>query len=183
MNNNEKNQTFSGKMHLCFKDQRKYLFQITPKEGFEEKAKRVTTIGKIIVNWQTKISSSKKIHTTNVPIKMPVRPEIEITIDKIPEDVILEQVFEVECRILNRTNDKLPVRLSYQYEKMKGILINGLSGVDLGEIEPFKPEIITIKMFPIFPGIQEIKGIVITNLINKQNFTIISPIKLVVKKN
>ncbi|KAJ6244219.1 hypothetical protein M0813_21483 [Anaeramoeba flamelloides] len=179
----DKEETFTGKVHLDFGDQRQYLYKLTPLEGLEEKAKHVTVIGNLSVVWRGRFGNTGKYKTNDLEITLPKRQEIEISIHGIPENIYLEEMFQVDCSIKNCSNDTLPLKLSFLYEQMHGIIINGKSGLDLGEVTPKTKITRKINLFPISSGIQEIRGIIVTNLKEKKKFLLTSPVKVVVMKN
>ncbi|KAJ6253878.1 trafficking protein particle complex subunit 13 [Anaeramoeba flamelloides] len=180
--NFEKHETFSGRYHLRFRDKRQYLFILSPKKGLEKKAKSVTVIGKISVSWKSRFGQVGRLQTSHLQIKLPLKQTISITIESVPECVYLEEPFKAKCIIQNHANEAIPLRALFRTHEMEGIIIIGLSGINLGKIDPSEKVQLELDMLPIIPGIQTIGGIIVVNLSNHREYKIKQIVKLLVRQ-
>ena len=54
--------------------------------------------------------------------------ELELTVKKIPPQIILETPFCIQCELVNCSERIIAPKLSFLRNKMTGVLVNGLSG-------------------------------------------------------
>ncbi len=72
--------------------------------------------------------------------------------------------------ITNRSDRTLMPKIVFLKDVMQGIMINGISGQQIGKIIPGNTKSIPLTLFPTQPGVQKISGIQIIDESTQKKF-------------
>eukprot|EP00128_Syssomonas_multiformis_P012526 Colp12_sorted_trinity150504_noHs@24358 len=164
--------TFAPMTYLNPDDIRQYLYRLTPKIPSDKQAKSTAAIGKLDIVWRTNMGEPGRLQTSQLPRKLPLPLEVKVAVVKLPENVFLESPFSITVRITNVTERKMSLRLFAVKAKMSGVFINGVSGMELGELEPDASLTIDIPLFAMLPGLQRVTGLRVVDQLSNKNYDV-----------
>eukprot|EP01098_Paradermamoeba_levis_P003545 TRINITY_DN1598_c0_g1_i1.p1 TRINITY_DN1598_c0_g1~~TRINITY_DN1598_c0_g1_i1.p1 ORF type:complete len:336 (-),score=85.47 TRINITY_DN1598_c0_g1_i1:200-1207(-) len=142
-----------------------FLFRLHPKD--ESKSK---LLGQVEITWNNALGEKGRFKSEPVLRQLPVQREVELQLIGVPQQIILETPFTVQCEITNKTDRPMNAKLFLVKSKMSGIMVNGFSGQSLGQIHPNSSKSIPLTLFPIQPGVQKITGIQVVESTNDKRF-------------
>jgi len=149
---------FGGDMvYLKGNDSRQYLFRLETKH--DSRAKAGSVVGKIDVFWKSNLGEAGRMQSVPVERKISNQIDLDLTVKKIPSQIILEQPFAIQCELINTSDRTINPRLTFLKAKMNGIIVNGLSGQTICSLQAGGTMALTLNLFPIKPGVQKITGI------------------------
>ncbi|KAJ5066970.1 trafficking protein particle complex subunit 13 [Anaeramoeba ignava] len=158
--------TFSGLSYLQKNNHRQYLFKFKPKEKFAAKSRQISNLGYLSISWRTLFGNLGHLQTREFLRDVEANQVIEVIVSKIPEKIYVEKPFEIECEIQNLSNQEMDLKMIFFKEKMKGIMISGLSSFDIGRVQPQSSVKVPLQLFPLAPGLQNITGFGISDIIS-----------------
>lgn len=162
MNTLSENQCVFG--HINFlnpHDSRQYLFSLFPKvtdQGRKFKG-GITSIGKLDIVWRSVMGERGRLQTSQLERIAPEYGDIRLTVDSIPSTVSLEEPFEMTCLVTNTCQRTVDLYLMLDNAASPGILWQGLSGKNLGKLEPQSTVQINLEAVPFRTGLQSVSGI------------------------
>ncbi|KJE92725.1 hypothetical protein CAOG_03639 [Capsaspora owczarzaki ATCC 30864] len=164
--------TFGLAYHVNPQDIRQYLYRLSPKVKGDKTARAADKIGKMDILWKTNMGEVGRLQTSQLPRKLPALTELAVTVVEVPDNVVLEVPFTVQCRITNYSEHKMSLRLFAVKSRMTGVLAAGVSGQSLGELFPEASKIIPLEFFPAVPGLQRVSGLRLMDVITGKSFEI-----------
>lgn len=109
-----------------------------------------------------------------------VKQEIIFRVIEIPERIVVEKPFQALCRIINRSDMKTNLSLVFDESKSGGVLLNGISGMTITDVEAHKELSVPISFFPVRTGIQTISGLGVATQQQPERPTLIEPFDVLV---
>eukprot|EP01112_Ceratiomyxa_fruticulosa_P004714 TRINITY_DN1525_c0_g3_i1.p1 TRINITY_DN1525_c0_g3~~TRINITY_DN1525_c0_g3_i1.p1 ORF type:complete len:422 (-),score=86.72 TRINITY_DN1525_c0_g3_i1:53-1318(-) len=137
---------------------RQYLFKLTPKDPFSSDAKTATVVGRLEVVWRSTLGEVGRLQTVPLQRRI-VLDDLELTLGSLPERVVLEQPFIVQCFVTNKGSKPLAPLLCVLKGSGHGIRVNGHQVKEVGTVEPNDQAVLQLEMFPVKPGMQKIGGL------------------------
>ncbi|KAK3089805.1 hypothetical protein FSP39_006667 [Pinctada imbricata] len=154
-------------------DTRQYLYCLTPKpEAVHEikVLKGVTNIGKLDIVWKTNIGERGRLQTSQLQRVAPGYGDIRVTVEEVPDTVMLESTFGVVCRITNCCERTMELALVLQNSQSTGLLWCGISGRQLGKLPQGETMDLKLSLIATVPGLQTISGLRITDNFLKRTY-------------
>lgn len=154
-------------------DSCQYLFCLTPKPETQANIKLlkgVTSIGKLDIVWRTSMGERGRLQTSQLERMAPGYGEIRLNVEEIPSIVQLEKSFTVGCRVINTCDRRLNLTLRLNNTFSNGLLWQGVSGHQLGELLPHSSILLNLEAIPIKTGLLVISGIRLTDVFLKRTY-------------
>ncbi|MBN3276402.1 TPC13 protein, partial [Polyodon spathula] len=144
--------TFGKMSYLQPMDTRQYLYCLKPKPEFAEKAgviKGVTVIGKLDI--------------------APGYGDVRLSLELIPDTVNLEEPFDITCKITNCSSERT-MDLVLEMCNTNSIHWCGISGRQLGKLNPSSSLYVTLKLLASVQGLQSISGLRLMDTFLKRTY-------------
>jgi len=138
---------------------KQFLYKLQPKNPDDPAAKNAENIGFMEIVWKSALGDTGRLKKDPIQRKIPSKSEVEVSLVGIPAVIELEKPFTVQCVITNRSGGLLIPRLFLLKEKMSGIMLNGISGLNLGQLQQNATKTVPLTLFPLKLGVQKITGI------------------------
>lgn len=151
--------TFGNSYHINPQDVRQYLYRLYPKIKGDKAARLSDKIGKMDILWKTNMGEMGRLQTSQLPRKLPTYNDVDVIVVQIPDNIVLETPFSIDCKIVNYSDRKMSLKLVAEKSRMSGVLVNGVSGQTLGEIPPEGFRMFKLDLFPIAAGLQKVSGL------------------------
>ncbi|MBN3277194.1 TPC13 protein, partial [Polyodon spathula] len=178
--------TFGKMSYLQPMDTRQYLYCLKPKPEFAEKAgviKGVTVIGKLDIVWKTNLGERGRLQTSQLQrmakhetifrlstlFKAPGYGDVRLSLELIPDTVNLEEPFDITCKITNCSSERT-MDLVLEMCNTSSIHWCGISGRQLGKLNPSSSLYITLKLLSSVQGLQSISGLRLTDTFLKRTY-------------
>ncbi|KAJ5079669.1 hypothetical protein M0811_03978 [Anaeramoeba ignava] len=174
--------TFSGFILLNPGNERQYLFQINPTEKFAAKSRRIKDIGFLSVSWKTRFGNVAHLQTRQLLRDIPDNETIDVIVTKIPEKIYVDIPFQIECEIENLSPETMNLWFTIDKEKMKQVVISGISNFEIGTVQSQSSIKFNIDLFPLATGLQNISGIIFLDTETHRNFPINDLISIFVER-
>lgn len=159
--------------YLNAMDTRQYLYCLTPKPEVIKELKvlkGVTNIGKLDIVWKTNMGERGRLQTSQLQRVAPGYGDIRVTVEKVPDTVLLENTFEVVCRITNCCERTMDLTLVLQNNQSTGVVWVGISGRQLGKLPPNENMDLKLNVIATIPGLQTISGLRLTDNFLKRTY-------------
>ncbi|XP_041085228.1 trafficking protein particle complex subunit 13 isoform X1 [Polyodon spathula] len=164
--------TFGKMSYLQPMDTRQYLYCLKPKPEFAEKAgviKGVTVIGKLDIVWKTNLGERGRLQTSQLQRMAPGYGDVRLSLELIPDTVNLEEPFDITCKITNCSSERT-MDLVLEMCNTSSIHWCGISGRQLGKLNPSSSLYITLKLLSSVQGLQSISGLRLTDTFLKRTY-------------
>eukprot|EP01135_Chromosphaera_perkinsii_P012309 Nk52_evm1s2635 gene=Nk52_evmTU1s2635 len=168
----EESLTFGMLNYMHPQDIRQYLYELYLEEKNDRIVMNCTSIGKLDITWRTNLGEPGRLQTSQLPRKLPLSSELRISVTKIPEVIVVERAFNIECCITNLSERKMNLRLYSVKSKMNKVFMNGTSGQYIGEFPPDCIKGLNISLFPVVTGLQRVSGLRLVDLISGKTYDI-----------
>eukprot|EP01134_Creolimax_fragrantissima_P006706 CFRG6706T1 len=153
-------------------DIRQYLYRLAPRIPDDPAAKVATVVGKLDISWRSSMGEVGRLQTSQLPRKVKPQSDLTLTATSIPEKIVSGSPFSVECVLANLSDRRMSLRMVAVKSKMSAIVMNGISGQHLGEVNPNHRKSITLSLFALKAGLHPISGLRITDLISGRSYDI-----------
>ncbi|KAM7148272.1 trafficking protein particle complex subunit 13 isoform 11-T11 [Molossus nigricans] len=148
--------TFGSRTYLQPMDTRQYLYCLKPKKEFAEKAgiiKGVTVIGKLDIVWKTNLGERGRLQTSQLQRMAPGYGDVRLSLEAIPDTVILEEPFHITCKITNCSSERT-MDLVLEMCNTSSIHWCGISGRQLGKLHPSSCLCLALTLLSSVQGLQ-----------------------------
>ncbi|KAG1703675.1 Trafficking protein particle complex subunit 13 [Nymphon striatum] len=148
-------------------DSRQYLFCMTPKSDLINNPKHLKgsfNIGKLDIMWRSNMGERGRLQTSQLQRMAPGYGDIRLTIEKMPEVAHLAKPFTITCQISNLCERAMDLMLILDNTQNPNLVWTGISGKQLGKLEPHASSLIDLELLPIEAGLQMISGIKLKDL-------------------
>ncbi|KAM9577776.1 trafficking protein particle complex subunit 13-like [Trichechus inunguis] len=163
--------TFGTRTFLQSMEGRQYLYHLQLKQEFPEKASTIrglTEMGKLDIVWKRNLGEMALLQTIQLERQAPGNGTIRLSLETIPDTVILEEPFHITCKITNCSNRKM--KLILKMCDTDSIRWCGSSGRYLGKLPPSSSLCFTLTLLSLKLGLQSISGIQITDKLLKRTY-------------
>ncbi|XP_067928483.1 trafficking protein particle complex subunit 13-like [Watersipora subatra] len=143
-------------------DMYQLLYKITPKADLLDNIKilkSITAMGKLDIHWRSSMGEKGRLQTSSLQRTVPGYGDIRLTVKSMSSRVELEQPVDVTLQLVNASERKMDLRIELQNNPSCGILWTGISGRQLGTLEPNNSITLSYVFIPIKPGLQAVSGI------------------------
>ncbi|XP_041108307.1 trafficking protein particle complex subunit 13-like isoform X3 [Polyodon spathula] len=164
--------TFGKMSYLQPMDTRQYLYCLKPKPEFAEKAgviKGVTVIGKLDIVWKTNLGERGRLQTSQLQRMAPGYGDVRLSLELIPDTVNLEEPFDITCKITNCSSERT-MDLVLEMCNTNSIHWCGISGRQLGKLNPSSSLYVTLKLLASVQGLQSISGLRLMDTFLKRTY-------------
>lgn len=159
--------------YLNSMDTRQYLYCLTPKPEVLKELKvlrGVTNIGKLDIVWKTNMGERGRLQTSQLQRVAPGYGDIRLTVETVPDTVLLENTFQIVCRITNCCERTMDLTLVLQNNQVSGVVWVGISGRQLGKLPPNESMDLKLNVIATIPGLQTISGLRLTDNFLKRTY-------------
>ncbi|KNC84462.1 hypothetical protein SARC_03326 [Sphaeroforma arctica JP610] len=153
-------------------DIRQYLYRLTPKTPNDPLARAATVVGKLDISWKTSMGEQGRLQTSQLPRKVKAQSDLTLTATSVPGKIVIGKPFEVGCELSNLSDRRMSLRMVAVKSKMSDIVMNGISGQHLGEVNPEHRQTVTLSLFALTMGLHPITGLRVTDLISGRSYDI-----------
>ncbi|KAI6217558.1 Transcription factor BTF3 [Aphelenchoides fujianensis] len=147
-----------------------FLFCLSPKlaEHSYAQFRGESAIGNLDIRWRTQMGEPGRLQTSQLTRVAPSYGDLRLLIEKIPGEVRLKELFQVECRVLNCSERSLDLLLTLDNDRKRPFLFASSSGVHLVNVLPNNSAQFHLEVLPLETGVQFLSGIRITNTFLKR---------------
>ncbi|CAM9429438.1 unnamed protein product, partial [Ectocarpus sp. 13 AM-2016] len=129
------------------------------------------TLGWVEVCWRTTTGESGSIRGGPVVFEAPDRPEVEVTVDGLPDVLKLGRVAECVATVRNRSNRPMTLQLQFRTDGMVGVYVHGQSFRNLaGELLPGTFVRCPLQLLALVAGLHELRGCTVADMHTAQEF-------------
>ncbi|CAM9331025.1 unnamed protein product [Ectocarpus fasciculatus] len=128
------------------------------------------TLGRVEVCWRTTTGESGSIRGGPVVFEAPDRPEVEVTVDGLPDVLKLGRVAECVATVRNRSNRPMTLQLQFRTDGMVGVYVHGQSFRNLGELSPGAFVRCPLQLLALVAGLHELRGCTVADMHTAQEF-------------
>ncbi|XP_064134065.1 trafficking protein particle complex subunit 13-like [Loxodonta africana] len=174
--------TFGTRTFLQSMEGRQYLYHLQLKQEFIEKASTIrglTKMGKLDIVWKRDLGEMALLQTIQLEREAPGYGNMKLSLETIPDTVILEEPFHITCKITNCSDRKM--KLILKMCDTDSIRWCGNSGRNLGKLPPSSSLCFTLTLLSLKLGLQSVSGIKITDKLLKRTYTYGDVAKVYVK--
>lgn len=148
-----------------------YLYHLQLKQEFSEKAgtiRGLTKMGKLDIEWKRNPGEMAILRTIQLEREALVYGNMKLSLETIPDTVILEEPFHITCKITNCGDRKM--KLFLKTCDTDSIRWCGSSGRYLGKLPPNSSLHFTLTLLSLKLGLQSVSGIWITEKLLKKTY-------------
>ncbi|KAI6218692.1 Transcription factor BTF3 [Aphelenchoides fujianensis] len=151
-----------------------FLFCLSPKlaEHSYAQLRGVSAIGNLDIRWRTQMGEPGRLQTSQLTRVAPSYGDLWLLIEKIPGEVRLKELFQVECRVLNCSERSLDLVLTLDNDRKRPFLFASPSGVHLCHVLPNTSAQFHLEVLLLETGVQFLSGIRITDASLKRTYEI-----------
>ncbi|KAI8051512.1 hypothetical protein BDF22DRAFT_744525 [Syncephalis plumigaleata] len=153
-------------------DVRQYLFLLTLNPNINDAAVAVRSsdaLGKLDIVWRTTFGEFGRLQTSQLTRRLPALERIQVMTTRVDAPVVVEQPFNIEFRVTNRSDAQMRLQLSAVRTRMGAVLLNGQASRLLGELEPGASTDVTLEFLSLESGLHPVGGLKLTDLIGGEN--------------
>jgi hypothetical protein len=159
--------TFGTRTFLQPTEGRQYLYHLQFKQKYSENAgTRLTEMGTLAILWKRNLGEMAMLQTVQLEKETPDYRNMKLSLDKIPDTVILEEPFSITCKITNYSDKKM--KLVLKMCDTVSLHWCGCSGKDLGKLPPNSSLCFTISLLFLKLGLKSVSGICIKDKLSKK---------------
>ncbi|XP_028403877.1 trafficking protein particle complex subunit 13-like [Dendronephthya gigantea] len=154
-------------------DTHQYLYRIKTKFSptMQEKVKAPSSaVGKLDIVWRSAMGEKGRLQTSQLQKAPSTAPELKLQITKLPDNVAVEEKFELTCNLQNMSERKVDCQLLMTKAKDGGIVWCGTSGKKLGILTPGASITLYLQLLPLATGLQTIGGIRIMDCLSAKTY-------------
>ncbi|CAM1306848.1 TRAPPC13 (predicted) [Pycnogonum litorale] len=96
--------------------------------------------------------------------------DIRLTIEEMPEVVVVETPFTIKCKISNLCDRAMDLILMLDSSHNSGLIWTGVSGKPIGKLEPHCSSGLQLDLVPTETGLQVISGIKLKDMFLRRTY-------------
>ncbi|XP_030160674.1 trafficking protein particle complex subunit 13-like [Lynx canadensis] len=163
--------TFGTRTFLQSMEGRQYLYYLELKQEFSEKAgtiRGLIEMGTLDIVWKRDLGEMAMLQTIQLQREAPGYGNMRLSLETIPDTVILEEPFNIICKITNCSGRKM--KLVLKMCDTDSIRWCGSSGRYLGKLSPSSSLCFTLTLLSLKLGLQGVSGIQVTDKVLKKTY-------------
>lgn len=152
---------------------RQFLYSLAPQASLTSDLRLLTgatNIGKLDIVWRSNLGERGRLQTSQLQRMAPDYGDIRLSIQELPNIIHLEEAFTFTCRIINACERSMDLLLSLETPPSSGLVWSGVSGRQMGKLEPGASIHLPLCMVPLASGLQNISGIRLTDVFLKRTY-------------
>lgn len=110
-----------------------------------------TQIGKLDIVWRSNIGERGRLQTSQLHRMAPDYGDLRVTTKEIPMEVLLEQMIEFKCHVINTSERNMDLSLSL--ESNSSLAWYGVSDIMIGSLKPGAFVDIPLCLIPLETGL------------------------------
>ncbi|KAK0168842.1 hypothetical protein PV327_002608 [Microctonus hyperodae] len=150
-----------GKVNLLDpKCSRQYLYCLMPQLSLMKNPKMMhnaTNIGKLDIIWRSNMGERGRLQTSQLTRMAPDYGDLRVTTKDIPGKVILEEVMNFKCHVINTSERNMDLFLSL--ESNSSLAWCGISDITIGNLKSGEFIDIPLSLVPLENGLITISGL------------------------
>ncbi|XP_042830763.1 trafficking protein particle complex subunit 13-like [Panthera tigris] len=163
--------TFGTRTFLQSMEGHQYLYYLELKQEFSEKAgtiRGLIEMGTLDIVWKRDLGEMAMLQTIQLQREAPGYGNMRLSLETIPDTVILEEPFNIICKITNCSGRKM--KLVLKMCDTDSIRWCGSSGRYLGKLSPSSSLCFTLTLLSLKLGLQGVSGIQVTDKVLKKTY-------------
>ncbi|XP_069668809.1 trafficking protein particle complex subunit 13 isoform X2 [Periplaneta americana] len=152
---------------------RQFLYCLAPQPSLTSDLRLLsgaTNIGKLDIVWRSNLGERGRLQTSQLQRMAPDYGDIRLSVQELPNIVNLEEAFTFVCRIINTCERSMDLVLALESAPSSGLVWSGVSGRQMGKLEPGASVYLPLCMVALSPGLQNISGIRLTDVFLKRTY-------------
>ncbi|XP_052026224.1 trafficking protein particle complex subunit 13-like [Apodemus sylvaticus] len=152
--------TFGTRTYLQTMEGRYYLYHLQVKGEYLERARTlcgVAKMGKLNIVWKKELGEMAMLYTVPLERKIESFGDLKLSLEKIPDTVVLEEPFQMTCKITNCSDRKM--NLIVKMHNTTSVHWFGRSGSYLGKLIPGSSISFTLTLMCLQLGLRRISGL------------------------
>ncbi|XP_008271245.1 trafficking protein particle complex subunit 13 [Oryctolagus cuniculus] len=152
-------------------DECRYFCLLQLKSGFLEDSdaiRRLTRLGKLNVFWKKNLHETAIQQTIQLERDVPHYRSISVSVESMPDKVIVEEPFYMTCKITNFSDQKMKLFLNLCNTDAVHWHLRG--GKYLGKLPPRTSLCLPLNLLFVKQGLQRISGIQLTDKYTKKTY-------------
>ncbi|XP_049831882.1 trafficking protein particle complex subunit 13 isoform X1 [Schistocerca gregaria] len=152
---------------------RQFLYCLAPQPSLTSDLRLLagaTNIGKLDIVWRSNLGERGRLQTSQLQRMAPDYGDIRLSVQELPNIVVLEEAFTIVCRIINTCERSMDLVLGLESSAASGLVWSGVSGRQMGKLEPGASVYFSLCLVPTTPGLQNISGIRLTDIFLKRTY-------------
>ncbi|XP_066997089.2 trafficking protein particle complex subunit 13 [Anabrus simplex] len=155
------------------KGSRQFLYCLSPELSLASDLRLLggaTNIGKLDIVWRSNLGERGHLQTSQLQRMAPDYGDIRLSVQEMPNLVYLEEAFNIVCRIVNTCERPMDLILGLEPLPNSGLVWSGVSGRQMGKLEPGTSIQLSLTLVPLAAGLQNISGIRLTDTFLKRTY-------------
>ncbi|KAJ9578659.1 hypothetical protein L9F63_005149 [Diploptera punctata] len=152
---------------------RQFLYCLAPEPTLTSDLRLLsgaTNIGKLDIIWRSNLGERGRLQTSQLQRMAPDYGDIRLSIQELPNIVVLGEAFTFVCRIINTCERSMDLVLTLEPMHSSGLAWSGVSGKQMGKLEPGASIHLPLCMVPLSSGLKNISGIRLTDVFLKRTY-------------
>ncbi|CAM9247688.1 unnamed protein product [Scytosiphon promiscuus] len=122
------------------------------------------------VCWRTTTGESGSVRSGPIVFEAVERPEVEVTVDGLPDVLKLGRVAACVATVRNRSSRPMTLQLQFRTDGMVGVYVHGQSFRNLGELLPGTSVRCPLQLLALVAGLHELRGCTVADMHTAQEF-------------
>ncbi|KAE8738212.1 hypothetical protein FOCC_FOCC016318 [Frankliniella occidentalis] len=176
LNTSANGESVFGKVNvLQSQSSRQFLYCLAPQPSLTVDCRLLsgaTNIGKLDMVWRSNLGERGRLQTSQLQRMAPDYRDIRLSVQEVPNIVILEEAFSFACKIINTCDRVLDMTLWLEdgTTSNSGLMWSGVSGRPLSRLEPGASTLLNLCLIPLAAGLQIISGVRLTDAALKRTY-------------
>jgi hypothetical protein len=152
-------------------DIRQFLYCLRPQSDVDvRQLKNTTLIGKLDIVWRTNMAEKGRLQTSPLQRMVPGCGDIKVSVESSPQSVLVGQTFDINFKITNCSERTMDLMLTLQNSPSSGLLWSGVSGRQLGKLEPSANVLLRLNVIAITTGLLTVCGLRLMDTFLKRTY-------------
>lgn len=130
-----------------------FLYKLVPKS----ESNPSSALGKLDISWRGTFGQTGRLQTSQLTRKISNVEPFSIKVVKIPNLILSEEPFSIDCVVSNNTEALVDLTVSGVKSKMTSVLCSGKASTRIGQIKAGQFVSLTLVFFPLVSGIQKVR--------------------------
>ncbi|XP_074094942.1 trafficking protein particle complex subunit 13 [Cotesia typhae] len=161
LNTNENGDSVYGKVNILDPNCcRQYLYYLKPQPSLMKDPKLIhnaTNIGKLDIIWRSNMGERGRLQTSQLTRLASDHGDLKVTTKEIPMTVLLENVIDFKCHIVNTSERNMDLLLSL--ESNSSLAWCGISDITIGSLKSGAFIDVPLRLIPLESGLITISGL------------------------
>lgn len=125
--------------------------------------KEVELVGTLALGWHVPDGPSGAVESHQIRMKAAAVPSLDMRVVSCPVRVHVEEPFEVEVEVVNRTASPTEPSILFDMRFMGGVRVRGATKISLGQLGPNDRKRVPLLLFVVVPGMHGLQGVALVD--------------------